>query len=74
MPHYHDPTTQVPPYYQSSNYPQFYYHQAPSHPFHQQMENIGEGFFHYIFGQGSRQDDNESQSKGYDPPRHSTMW
>ena len=72
--HYHYPNTQVPPYYQFLNYPQPYYHQAPGHPFHQQMENISRGFLNYIFEQGSRQDDNESQSGGYDPPRYSTMW
>lgn len=32
------------------------------------------GYFHYFFGQGATQDDSQSESGGYDLPRHSTMW
>lgn len=54
---------QAPPYHQSS----MNHHD----PYDQQQSG---GFFDYFFGQGTTQDDGQSESGGYDLPRHSTMW
>lgn len=56
-------SNQVPPYYQSSMNQDDLYNQQQSG-----------GYFHYFFGQGATQDDSQSESGGYDLPRHSTMW
>lgn len=72
-----------PPVYQYpyfNTYNPYASDQAPSYlqpsmnyqdPYHQQSSG---GFFDYVFGQGATQDDSQSENRGYDLPRHSTMW
>ncbi|CAH9068407.1 unnamed protein product [Cuscuta epithymum] len=53
---------QASSYYQPSTYQDPYY-----------QETSG-GLYDYVFIQGYYQDDGQSESRGCDPPRHSTMW
>lgn len=71
-PVYHYPSFN--PYNQyASDEASSYSHQSMNYedPYHQQSSS---GFYGYIFGQGATQDDSQSESRDYDPPRHSTMW